>query len=33
VGIGFEGEPLTAIAPDEARTIALRLAGDDPALA
>ncbi len=33
VGIGFEGEPLTALAPDEARTIALRVAGDDPALA
>jgi hypothetical protein len=33
VGIGFEGEPLTAIAPDEARTIALRIQRDDPALA
>jgi hypothetical protein len=33
VGIGFEGESLTALAPDEARTISLRFAGDDPALA
>lgn len=33
VGIGFEGESLTPIAPDEARTIALRFAADDPALA
>ena len=33
VGIGFEGESLTALAPDEARTLALRFAADDPALA